>query len=46
MIYIPSFIKLGLGIQTFFFGGGGEKYTDKMVIALAYFYFIKIRKVG
>jgi hypothetical protein len=35
-------IKIGLGIQTLMGGG----YTDMMVIAYAYFYFIKIRKVG
>jgi hypothetical protein len=43
MIYIARFITIGSGIQKLMGGGG---YTDSMVIANAYFYFFKIRKVG
>jgi hypothetical protein len=35
MIYIPSFIKTGSGIQKLIWG-----YTDSMVIPQAYFYFL------
>jgi hypothetical protein len=49
MIYIPSFIKTGSGIQKLMEGGGGihrETDTGTMVTSKAYFYFFKIRKVG
>jgi hypothetical protein len=41
-IYIPSFIKIGSGIQMFV----GEIHRHNLEIAQAYFYFFKIRKVG
>jgi hypothetical protein len=44
MIYIPSFIKIGSGIQTLM-AGGIYRHTDSMVIPYA-FYFFKIRIVG
>jgi hypothetical protein len=44
MIYMPSFIKIGSAIQKLI--GGIHKHTYNMVIAYAYFYFFKIRKVG
>jgi F0F1-type ATP synthase alpha subunit len=49
MIYIPSFIKIGSGIQKLILG---NSQTDKRararstVISKAYFYVFKIRKVG
>jgi hypothetical protein len=43
MIYIPSFIKIGSGIQKLMWG---DTHTDSMVNALAYFHFFKIGKVG
>jgi hypothetical protein len=39
VIYIPSFINIGSGIQTLI--GGIHRHTDGMEIAYAYF-----RKVG
>jgi hypothetical protein len=44
IIYIPSVIKIGSGIQTLI--GRIHRHTDSMVISQAYFYFCKIRKVG
>jgi hypothetical protein len=38
MIYIPSFIKIGSGIQKL--TGGIHRHTDSMVISQAYFYFL------
>jgi hypothetical protein len=43
MMYIPSFIKIGSGLQKII---GGEDmqtqgHTDSMVISYAYFYFSK-----
>jgi hypothetical protein len=32
MIYIPSFIKIGSGIQNFMEGGGFTRHRDNMVI--------------
>jgi hypothetical protein len=43
MIYIPSFIKIGSGIQTSMVSI--HRHTDSKVIAYEYFYFFKIRKV-
>jgi hypothetical protein len=43
MIYIPSLVKIGSGIQNLI--GGIYRHTDSMVIS-AYFHFFKIRKVG
>jgi hypothetical protein len=43
MIYIPSLINIGWGIQRL--GGGGE-FTDGTEIAKAYFHFFKIRYVS
>jgi hypothetical protein len=40
MIYTPSFMKIGLGIQKLWGGGG---FTDRLH---DYFYFFEIRKVG
>jgi hypothetical protein len=37
MIYIPSFIKIGPGIQKLIWGI--HRHTDSMEIALAYFHF-------
>jgi hypothetical protein len=50
MIYIPSFIKIGLSIQKVMerweFGDSQKhRHTDSMEIALTYFHFFKIRKV-
>jgi hypothetical protein len=42
--YIPSFIKIGSGVQNLI--GGIHRHTDSMVISQACFYFFKIRKVG
>jgi hypothetical protein len=42
MIYIPSFIKIGPGIQKLI--GGGHK--ESMEIAQVYFDIFRIRKVG
>jgi hypothetical protein len=33
MIYIPSFIEIGSGIQKLMEGGGGDIHTDSMVIS-------------
>jgi hypothetical protein len=44
MIYIPSFIKTGSGIQKLI--GGINRHTHSMVISYAYFHFFKIRKVS
>jgi hypothetical protein len=44
MIYIPGFIEFGSGIQELV--GGIHRHTDRMEIALAYFYFFKIKKVS
>jgi hypothetical protein len=33
MIYIPSFIKIGSGIQKLIGGGGIYRHTDSMVIS-------------
>jgi hypothetical protein len=44
MMYIPRFIKIGSAIQKLIVGI--HRHTDNEVIALAYFYFFKIRKVG
>jgi hypothetical protein len=42
MIYIPSFMKIGSGIQKLI--GGRHRHTDSMVISYAYFpYFEKIK---
>jgi hypothetical protein len=43
MIYIPSFIKSGSGIQNLM-GGGIYRHTDSMEIARVYFYFFKIKR--
>jgi hypothetical protein len=45
MIYISSFIKIGLDIQKLM-GGRIHGYIESMVISLAYFHSFKIRKVG
>jgi hypothetical protein len=48
LIYIPSFIKIGSGIQKLF-GGGGDSQTNREqgdLISLLYFFFFKLRKVG
>jgi hypothetical protein len=44
MIHIPSFIKTGSGIENLM--GRIHRHTDSTVIAYAYFYFSKIKKVG
>jgi hypothetical protein len=44
MIYLPSFIKTGPGIQKLI--GRIHRYTDCMEILKAYLNFFKIRKVG
>jgi hypothetical protein len=44
MIYIPSFIKIGSGIQRLM--GRIHRHTDSMEITSAYFHFFKIKKVG
>jgi hypothetical protein len=43
MLYMSSAIKSGSVIQKLI---GGYIDTDRMVIALAYFYFFEIREVG
>jgi hypothetical protein len=43
--YIPSFIKIGPGIEMSM-GGGIHRHNDSMVVSQAYLYFFKIRKVG
>jgi hypothetical protein len=45
MVYIPSFVKAGWFCHSKF-DGVIHRHTDSMVIASAYFYFFKIRKVG
>jgi hypothetical protein len=40
MIYIPSFIKIGSGIQKLL-GGDAHIDTDSTVIPYAYFYFFQ-----
>jgi hypothetical protein len=47
-ICMPSFMKIGSGIQKLMRGGGGHIHTDSMVISKAYSYFcfFKIRKTG
>jgi hypothetical protein len=42
--YIPSFIKIGSGVQKLI--GEIHRHRDSMVISQAYFYFFKIREVG
>jgi hypothetical protein len=42
--YLPSFIKIGAGIQKLM-GVGGHRHTDSKVILKAYIYFFKMRKV-
>jgi hypothetical protein len=44
VIYVPSSIQIGSGIQKLI--GGIHRHTDSNVISKAYFYFFKIRKVG
>jgi hypothetical protein len=44
LIYVPSFKKIDSAIQKFI--RGIYKHTDSMEIALAYFHYFKIRKVG
>jgi hypothetical protein len=47
VIYIPSLIKIGSGIQKLMGGGGIHRHTDRQqrdLISLLYFF--KIRKVG
>jgi hypothetical protein len=44
LIYIPSFMKIGSGIQKL--TEGTYRHTDCMVISLAYIYSFKIRKVS
>jgi hypothetical protein len=44
MMYIPSFMKIGSGIQMLI--GRIHKYADSMVIAYAYSDSVKIRNVG
>jgi hypothetical protein len=49
MIYVPSFIKIGSGIQKLIAGYTYRHmytHTDRKVISKAYFYFFKRRKVG
>jgi hypothetical protein len=41
MIYIPSFINMGSGIQNLIWGD-----IENMKIAQAYFYFLKVRKLS
>jgi hypothetical protein len=43
-IYIPSFVKIGSGIQKLLVGI--QRHTDSMVISLAYRQFFEIRKVS
>jgi hypothetical protein len=43
-IYVPSFIKIGSDIRKLI--GGIHRHTGSMEILKAYFYFVKIRKVG
>jgi hypothetical protein len=45
MMYIPSFIKIGSGIQKLM-AGATWGYTDSKVISEAYFNFFEIKKVG
>jgi hypothetical protein len=42
MIYIPSFIKIGLGIQKLIGGVGDSQQGD----LISLFYFFKTRKIG
>jgi hypothetical protein len=46
MIYIPSFIKIGSGIQKLMGARDihADRHTDSKVISYAYYYFFKIRK--
>jgi hypothetical protein len=44
LIYIPSLIKIGLGIQKLV--RGIYRHTDRMEIALVYFHFFRIRQVS
>jgi hypothetical protein len=44
MMYIPSFIKIGSGIQKFM--GGGDTQAHNNVNSSTYFHFFKIRKMG
>jgi hypothetical protein len=46
MIYIPNFIKIGLGIQKLMRGGYADRQHGDLVISLIlfYFYFSKLRK--
>jgi hypothetical protein len=41
MIFIPSFIKIGLGIQKLIRG----RHTDSIAISKAYLYFFKISRL-
>jgi hypothetical protein len=45
MIYVPSVINIGSGIQKLI-GGFTDTHADSMAISQAYFYFFKIRTVG
>jgi hypothetical protein len=44
MIYIPSFIKIGSGIQNLI--RGIHRHKDNKAISYAYFHFSKIRNAG
>jgi hypothetical protein len=44
MMHIQIFIKIGSAVQKLI--GGIHRHTDSMVIAYAYCYFFKTRKVG
>jgi hypothetical protein len=46
MIYIPSFVKTGSGIQKFIRWIQRYRHTDNNMISEAYLYLFKIRKVG
>jgi hypothetical protein len=47
MIYIPSFINNGSGIEKLTWRDTQTwKHTGSKVISLAHFYFFEIRKVG
>jgi hypothetical protein len=45
VMYIPSFITVGLGIQKLT-GEGIRRHADNMEIARLYVYFLQIKKVG
>jgi hypothetical protein len=44
IIYTPSFIKTGLGIQKLMVGGRIHRQHGVRIGLLAYFYFFKIKK--